>query len=105
MVAKQKRREVRGPSSILDENGQLLYSETSILHEEVHQRPCGGFPFLYYFGDCYQPPAVLQKPMYDKSAGKVHTADAMGRIVVRDFILPTKEEEVKSSIVIMNKVH
>ena len=30
--------ELRQSSSILDENGQLLYSETSILHEEVHQR-------------------------------------------------------------------
>ena len=29
----------------------------------------------------------------------------MGRILVRDFIYLTKEEEVKSSIVIMDKVH
>ena len=65
----------------------------------------GGFPFLYSFGDCDQLPVVLQKPMYDKSAGKVHTADAMGRIVVRGFIFLTKEEEVKASIVIMGKVH
>ena len=82
-----------------------MYSETSILHEEVHQSPWGRFPFLYFFGDCAQLPEVLQKPMCDKSYVKVHTADAMGRIVVRDFIFPTKEEEVKSSIVIMDKVH
>ena len=50
-------------------------------------------------------PAALQKQMYDKSAGKVCTVDEMGIIVVRDLISPTKEDEAKSSIVIMDKVH
>ena len=58
--------ELRRSSSILDKNGQMLYYETSIIHEEVHQRPWRGFPFLYSFSDCAQMPAVLQKPMYDK---------------------------------------
>ena len=48
-LLQHRSKELRQLSSILDENGQLLYSETSILHEEYHQRPLGGVPLFIFF--------------------------------------------------------
>ena len=52
------------------------------LKREVFNRPWGGIPFIYSFGDCAQLPPVMMTALYDDKKAKANTADMLGKIAI-----------------------
>ena len=55
------------------------------LKREVFNRPWGGIPFIYSFGDCAQLPPVMMTALYDEKAAKPNTADLLGKLLLLNF--------------------
>mmetsp|Transcript_3966 Transcript_3966/g.8935 ORF Transcript_3966/g.8935 Transcript_3966/m.8935 type:complete len:1042 (+) Transcript_3966:4059-7184(+) len=97
--------ENRRPCTVVDDNGAPLANSVDIITDpEIYDRPYGGLPFLYSFGDSKQLPPVKLKPFYDKRPGVVGKSDLSGKIAFTDFVKPNDEDEELSTVVYMNTV-
>jgi hypothetical protein len=72
---------------------------------EMTDRPWGGVPFIYSFGNTNQLPPVAMKAVYDSkpSRGR-HGSEQMGKIAFKDFIDPPPNSGVNSTVVILDEV-
>ena len=106
--------ELRRDKPVLDNAGNELVLEESSddnplppmpkVPEEIASRPHGGIPYLLSSGDTNQLPAVGMKSLYDTSPGRTGSADALGKIVLSNFIDSPHPNEVQSTVVIMDEV-
>ena len=96
--------EMRRPTDILDDDGEVIFQEASSLPPDLFRRTWGGFPFLYSLGDNAQLPPVFQKPLYSTESARSNTADNVGRVVVTDYLTLEDTPDVKSTVVVMDKV-
>ena len=64
---KHRHEQLRRPQIILDDNGNIVFDENDDfpLADEIFERPWGGIPFIYSFGDCCQLPPVKMKSIID----------------------------------------
>ena len=74
------------------------------LKREVFNRPWGGIPFIYSFGDCAQLPPVMMTALYDDKKAKANTADMLGKIAITEFLDPPNKRQCESTIVVMDQV-
>ena len=74
------------------------------LKREVFNRPWGGIPFIYSFGDCAQLPPVMMTALYDDKTAKANTADMLGKIAITEFLDPPNKRQCESTIVVMDQV-
>ena len=95
---KHRHEELRQPKVVLDWEENILFREDSMVSPILHNRPHGGIPFIYSFGDCAQLPPVLMKSMYDQSRAKVGTPDAAGRVAVAEFMKSNNNSSISSTI-------
>jgi len=76
-----------------------------MLPSDVYNRPHGGIPFLYVFGDTNQLPAVMKKAVYSTDTPVASTSDAVGKIAFHDdFLDPPDSDVVEAYIVVMDEV-
>ena len=100
---KHRHEELRRPVSVLDEEYNTVYEDTVDLSPEIYNRPWGGIPLIYSFGDCAQLPPVLMKPLYDKQPAKAGTADCHGKLAISSYMNPDSDES-ESITVLMKDV-
>jgi len=74
-----------------------------ILPPNVFNRPWGGIPFIYSFGDSYQLNPVGFKTFYSQAAAN-RGSDSQGRIVVSNFLSPPNEDEEESTVFLLDEV-
>jgi hypothetical protein len=74
-----------------------------ILDADTCQRPWGGVPFVYSYGDNNQVPPVAKKFTYDTRAPKT-AADRAGRVAFHEFITTTNPSESMATVVVMEEV-
>ena len=55
-------------------------------------------------GDQNQLPCIGEKSMISEEVGKANSADAVGRIVIHDFLHSKNDSNVKSTVVVMEDV-
>ena len=55
-------------------------------------------------GDQNQLPCIGEKSMISEEEGKSNSADAVGRIVIHDFLHSNNDYDVKSTVVVMEDV-
>jgi hypothetical protein len=68
-------------------------------------RPWGGIPFVFSFGDCHQLPSVCSKTHFDPtpSCGEANSACGRGKVVFDQFLEPIDREEAMGVQVIMDE--
>ena len=103
---KHRHEQLRRPQTVLDDNGNVIFDENDNfpLENEIFERPWGGIPFIYSFGDCCQLPPVKMKSIFDNSNGRPDSSDNIGRIVFNDFISADHMDTSQSVIVKMDEV-
>ena len=96
----------RRPQIIRNEDNHIIIDESLNfpLSPEIYNRPWGGIPFIYSFGDCCQLPPVKMKAIYDDSCGKPDSSDNIGRIAFNDFVNADHIETTDSVVVKMDYV-
>ena len=73
-----------------------------LLERKLCARSFGGLPFLSISGDVGQLPPVAKKAHYDRSKPeKTNTADAMGKFVIEQLLMPANEKGERTVIVTM----
>ena len=100
---KHRHEELRRPVSVLDAECNTVYEDTVNLQPEIYNRPWGGIPLIYSFGDCAQLPPVLMKALYDKQPAKAGTADCHGKLAISSYMNPHSDES-ESITVLMKDV-
>ena len=101
---KHRHEEYRRPTVIRDKEENIIHTETVDLKREVFNRPWGGIPFIYSFGDCAQLPPVMMTALYDDKTAKANTADMLGKIAITEFLDPPNKRQCESTIVVMDQV-
>ena len=101
---KHRHEEYRRPTVIRDKEENVIHTETVDLKREVFNRPWGGIPFIYSFGDCAQLPPVMMTALYDDKKAKANTADMLGKIAIAEFLDPPNKRQCESTIVVMDQV-
>ena len=99
---KYRHEELRRPPSVV--TVAAILPDSHSLKTEIYNRPWGGIPCIYSFGDSAQLPPVMMKALYDKTPGKQGSSDVAGRTAISEFLLPPDETEARSTVVIMDKV-
>ena len=103
--AQHRASEARTPSRVLaDDFVTILFQEESKIPESIYNRPWGGIPIIYSFGDCHQLSAIGRSIIDMVSPGKSNSADAIGRLTFADFLSPPNTEDALGVTVIMDKI-
>lgn len=69
----------------------------------IYERPWGGIPFIYSFGDSYQLAPVGSRSFYSPVNGN-KPAEAVGKLVVANFLNPPDKELEESSVFLLDEV-
>jgi hypothetical protein len=110
--AKYRNEEFRGlcPPVMDEESNELLVDDSgnenvweSVLDPVTRQRPWGGIPLIYSFGDLNQLPPVAKKSTCDTKPPKT-AADRAGRVAFHEFINTTESTQSMATIVVMDEV-
>ena len=90
-------------NSAKDNEHHTTAESAFILDADTCQRPWGGVPFVYSYGDNNQVPPVAKKSTYDTRAPKT-AADRAGRVAFHEFITTTNPSESMATVVVMEEV-
>ena len=75
------------------------------LPSAIYDRPFGGIPLAYFYGDCCQLPPVDKKALCNSSTpSAVLTADQVGHLKFNKFLHPTDDTTVEGCSIVMDSV-
>ena len=74
------------------------------MDREQYERPWGGIPSIYSFGDNHQLPPFRIKPLYSTKLGTLNTADIIGQVVLTGFLNHIDNENMITVIFVIEDV-
>ena len=103
---KNRHENLRRPQLINDDENNVLIDESLNfpLEQVVYERPWGGIPFIYSFGDCCQLPPVCMKSLYDNNIGKPNSADHFGQLAFNELLDSDHLDTTDTIVVKMDQV-
>jgi hypothetical protein len=103
---KHRNEENRRATTVLNDEGTTIPQVDApvLLPPEVYNRPHGGIPIIYKFGDQNQLPPVAKQPVYSTKTPRSGTSDAVGKIAFSDFVNPPNDADVESYTFYMDEV-